>query len=177
MYTTLIPGISQHHIMSDTDNDGETVFSFENQHQNNRTGFMDDESTYYSDGKHTVNKPNTVIRFDSERNKRVKVEFFETTLAPNRYIKNAITGAIEAPFRVGTEDEDLFFSVFLSTGECGPTPPCLFYDSPEQYERHFYTKVSDELKVRWRTRYANAVYERNKASSSANRNTESVQVK
>jgi hypothetical protein len=165
--------------MSDThtDDDDASVFSLENQHQNNRTGFMDDESTYYSDGKHTVNKPNTVIRFDPARNKRVKVEFFETTLAPNRYIKNAITGAIEAPFRVGTEDEDLFFSVFLSTGECGPTPPCLFYDSPEQYERHFYTTVSDELKVRWRTRYANAVYERNKASSSANRNAGSVQVK
>ena len=135
---------------------------------------MDDESTYYSDGKHTANKPNTVIRFDSERNKRVKVEFFETTLAANRYIKNAITGAIEAPFRVGTEDEDLFFSVFLSTGECGPTPPCLFYDSPEQYERHFYTKVSDELKARWRARYANAVYERNKMS---NRKADSVEVK
>ena len=102
------------------------------------------------------------------------MEFFETTLAANRYIKNAITGAIEAPFRVGTEDEDLFFSVFLSTGECGPTPPCLFYDSPEQYERHFYTKVSDELKARWRARYANAVYERNKMS---NRKADSVEVK
>jgi len=150
--------------MSDTDNE-ESVFSFEHAHQNNRTGFIEDDSTYYSDDKNAMNKPNTVIRIDPVKNKRTKVTFFETSLTPNRFIKNAITGAIEAPFRVGTADEDLFFSVVLSTGECGQTPPCLFYDSPEQYERHFFTTVSDETKLRWRSRYANAVHLRNKQSA------------
>lgn len=150
--------------MSDTDND-ESVFTFEHAHQNNRSGFIDDDSTYYSDDKHAINKPNTVIRIDPVKNKRTKVTFFETSLTPNRFIKNAITGVIESPFRVGTADEDLFFSVILSTGECGQTPPCLFYDSPEQYERHFFTTVSDEAKLRWRTRYANAVHSRNKQST------------
>jgi|LauGreDrversion4_2_1035121.scaffolds.fasta_scaffold625303_2 hypothetical protein len=147
--------------MADSDND-ESVFSFENEHQNIRTGFMDEESTYYSDEKRTLNKPNKVLRVDPVKNKPVKVEFFETILTPNRFIKNAVTGVIEAPFRVGSSDEDLFFSVMLSTGECGKTPPCLFYDSPEQYERHFYTTVSEETKLRWRNRYAQAVYNRNK---------------
>lgn len=147
--------------MSDSDNN-ESVFSFEQAHQNVRTGFIDDESTYYSDDKHSLNKPNSVIRVDPVKNKRVKVEFYETALIPNRFIKNAVTGAIESPFRVGSADEDLFFSVMLTTGECGQTPPCLFYDSPEQYERHFFAAVSDEAKLRWRTRYAHAVYQRNK---------------
>lgn len=147
--------------MSDSDNN-DSVFSFEQEHQNVRSGFIDEDSSYYSDEKHTLNKPNMVVRIDPVKNKRVKVEFHETTLTPNRFIKNAVTGVIEAPFRVGSADEDLFFSVMLSTGECGQTPPCLFYDSPEQYERHFFTSVSDEAKLRWRTRYAHAVYARNK---------------
>jgi hypothetical protein len=160
--------------MSDSDNE-DSIFSFEPAHQNNRTGYIDDESTYYSDGKVTLNKPHSVIRIDPVKNKRTKIEFFETPLTPNRFIKNALTGAVESPFRVGSPDEDLFFSVILSTGECGQTPPCLFYDSPEQYERHFFTTVSDEAKIKWRTRYANAVYQRNKV---AERNKDvSVEVK
>jgi len=151
--------------MSQTDD--ESDYSFEYAHQNNRTGVMEDDSTYYSDEKRIFHKPNTVIRIDPARNRRVKVTFFETSLTPNRFIKNAVTGAVEAPFRVGTKDEDLFFSVMLSTGECGQTPPCLFYDTPEQYERHFFATLSDEVKLRWRTRYADAVNERNQHSSNA----------
>lgn len=155
--------------MSDTDSD--SVFSDEPIHQNNRNGFIEDDSTYYSDEKQALNKPNTVIRIDPVKSKRVKVTFFETLLTPNRFIKNAVTGALEAPFRVGTKDEDLFFSVMLSTGECGQNPPCLFYDSPEQYERHFFTIVSDDAKLRWRERYANAVHERNKQTSKSTEST------
>jgi hypothetical protein len=160
--------------MSDSDND-ESVFSFENQHQNIRTGFIDEDATDYSDDKHTLNKPLSIVRIDPVKNKRMKVEFYETVLTPNRFIKNALTGVIESPYRVGSADEDLFYSVMLSTGECGQTPPCLFYDSPEQYERHFYTTVPDEVKLRWRTRYAHAVYERNKKSGHTK--DEFVQVK
>ena len=153
--------------MSDSEND-ESVFSFENQHQNIRTGLFEEESSYYSDEKRTLNKPKSVARFNPEKNKFVKVEFFETPLTPNRFIRNAVTGAIESPFRVGSCDEDLYYSVMLSTGEHGQTPPCLFYDTPEQYERHFFTTVSDEAKLRWRTRYANAVHSRNKQSAKTN---------
>lgn len=133
--------------------DSESVFSFENQHINQRDGIMDDDSSYYTDPKVALNKPTTILRFDEEKGKRIKVSFFDTALSPDRYIRNAVTGAIQSPYRVGTYDEYLFYSVLLSTGECGQTPPCLFYDNPEQYERHFHTTVSDQAKEAWKLRY------------------------
>ena len=82
--------------------------------------------------------------------KSVKIVFYQTSTTPNMYIRDAITGVRCPPFRVGTEDEDLFFSVMLATGETGRREPSvLFYDNPEQYERHFFTKVSAETKRAW----------------------------
>ncbi len=123
------------------------------QHVNHRTGFVDDESSDYTDNKQTLNKPLCVVRFDPSKEKNVKIEFFETSLSPNRIIKNAVTGILQGNCRVGSSDEDLFFSVMLSSGECGQTPPCLFYDSPEQYEKHFHTEVSEQRKASWRLKY------------------------
>jgi hypothetical protein len=135
--------------MSDTD----SIVSEVPQHFNNRGGFMDDESSNYTDIKQTLNKPLCVVRFDPVKGKNAKVEFFETSLFPNRIIKNAVTGIMQGNCRVGSSDEDLFFSVLLSSGECGKTPPCLFYDSPEQYERHFYTELNEKTKSAWRVKY------------------------
>jgi hypothetical protein len=144
-------------IASDTD----SVFSFEQQqHINVRSGFVDDDSSYSSDSKN-AKKPSYVVRYDTAKQKRIKVNYVETSLTPNRYIRNAVTGIVQAPFRVGSADEDLFFSVMLSTGECGQTPPCLFYDSPEQYERHMYTELSEATKVAWREKYNDAIQKRN----------------
>ena len=60
-------------------------------------------------------------------------------------------------FRVGTADEDLFFSVILATGEFGQNAPTLFYDNPEQYERHFFTKVSQKSKDMWTEKKNSAI--------------------
>ena len=91
---------------------------------------------------------NYVIRsvYGQER----KIPFFETSTTPYMYIRDAVTGAQCAPYRVGTLDEELFFSVILSTGELGQRGPfVLFYDNPEQYEKHMATKVSKETKHAW----------------------------
>ena len=94
-----------------------------------------------------------VWRVNPDTGKRVRVEFFPTSMTPNSHIKNAMTGLYQfsetRPFRVGTKDEDLFFTIILATGELGQMPPTLFYDNPEQYERHFFTKLSRELKNDW----------------------------
>lgn len=135
--------------MSDTD----SIFSEELPHVNLRNGFIDDESSNYTDTKQTLNKPLCVLRFDPTKGKNVKVEFYETSLSPNRIIKNAVTGILQGNCRVGSSDEDLFFSVLLASGECGQTPPCLFYESPEQYEKHFYTELSEKTKSAWRLKY------------------------
>lgn len=81
--------------------------------------------------------------------KRVKVEFYETSPTPNMCIRDAISG-YRLPFRTGTSDEDLFYSVRFATGETKRRDASnLFYDNPEQYERHFHTTVSREIKDAW----------------------------
>lgn len=94
-----------------------------------------------------------VRRMNPDTEKNVRVEFFPTSMAPNSAIKNAVSGAYQGTgnrlFRTGTKDEDLFFTVVIATGELGQTPPTLFYDNPEQYERHFFTKLSQETKEDW----------------------------
>ena len=89
--------------------------------------------------------------------KRVFVEYYESSSNPHVYIRDAISGAVRSPYRTGTADEDLFFSVRFATGE-GRTRggSNLFYDSPEHYERHFHIELSRELKERWRTRATEA---------------------
>ena len=92
-----------------------------------------------------------VMRYNPTLKKKVRVGFFETK--PNSIIKNAVTGTFQGAnaqyFKSGTKQEDLFFSVMFATGEVGPTGVALFYDSPEQYERHFFIEVPQQIKDRW----------------------------
>jgi hypothetical protein len=67
-------------------------------------------------------------------------------------IKNAVTG-VKYDVVVGSEDEDLLFRVTDSTARKGRREPViLYYDSPEQYENHHFTKLSQEIKQRWNKR-------------------------
>ena len=65
-------------------------------------------------------------------------------------IRNAETGQYYK-FKVGSKDEDLFFKIALATGELKTTngSNVLFYDSPEQYEKHLMTEVDEETKDMW----------------------------
>jgi len=65
-------------------------------------------------------------------------------------IRNAETGQYYK-YKVGTKDEDLFFKVSLATGELKTTncSNVLFYDSPEQYEKHLMAEIDQETKDRW----------------------------
>ena len=91
------------------------------------------------------------------KGKRVFVEYYESSSNPHVYIRDAISGAVRNPYRTGTTDEYLFFSVRIATGE-GRTRggSNLFYDSPEHYERHFHVEVPREIKNKWITRVTEA---------------------
>jgi hypothetical protein len=106
-----------------------------------------------------------VRRRNPDTHKNVRVEFFPTKTVPNSGIKHAITGIYQSIdgriFRTGTKDEDLFFSVILATGELGQNAPVLFYDSPEQYERHFFTKLNQTTKDLWMEKKTAALYQFN----------------
>jgi hypothetical protein len=71
-------------------------------------------------------------------------------------IRNAITGEYYYGYKVGTVKEDLFYKTSVSTGETGNEAVVLFFENPEQYERHFYTQVDAADKERWYSKYNDA---------------------
>jgi len=79
------------------------------------------------------------------------VKFFITVFETNFSNTHAMNAITNLPYKVkfGSKDEDSLFSVIIATGETGQTPLILFYDSPEQYERHFYVDLSPKTKQRW----------------------------
>jgi len=92
------------------------------------------------------------------------LEFYETRPVNDYRIRNAVTGLWyrddhpKCKNIVGSVQEDIYFKVKLSTGEMEVfsrnisknTPSSLlFYDSPEQFERHQRMTLSQVLKEKW----------------------------
>ena len=73
--------------------------------------------------------------------------------SPGTTIINAVTGQKYPGHFVGKFEEDLYFKVMLCSGENGPNPVTLFYDSPAQYEKHFYREISQKTKEDWFEKY------------------------
>ena len=72
---------------------------------------------------------------------------------PGSTIINAVTGQKYPGHIVGKFDEDLYYKVMLCNGVNGPNPVTLFYDSPAQYEKHFYREISQKTKEDWFEKY------------------------
>jgi hypothetical protein len=95
----------------------------------------------------------------SIKGRSVQIEFYMSRHNVGSLIRNAVTGFKENNLRMGRIDEDAFFKVKLANGEFGQDcPGSLFYNSPEEYERHFYTTVSQSIKDKWMAR--NLEYQR-----------------
>jgi len=71
-------------------------------------------------------------------------------------IRNAISGEYYYGYKVGTVKEDLFYKTSVCTGETGNEGVVLFFENPEQYERHFYIQVDACDKERWYSKYNDA---------------------
>jgi hypothetical protein len=78
----------------------------------------------------------------------IKIECYATDLFKN--IRHAITGVI-TKHRAGSKHQDLYFTVADTTGQGRKLkfPKHLFYDSPEEYERHQHIQLSNDTKERW----------------------------
>jgi hypothetical protein len=89
------------------------------------------------------------VRLDNGmvKNKRIKVY---TSGGSGTKIRDAETGEY-FPNNVGSKDEDLFFKVIISTGECNSANGSnkLFYFSPEHYANHLHTEVAPETVAKW----------------------------
>jgi len=84
-------------------------------------------------------------------NKDFSIEIYSTNVTPGTMIRDAITGSRYTQYRVGSMNENLFFKVSIATGETGKDGALFFFDSPEQYERHFKNiiSISQSEKERW----------------------------
>jgi hypothetical protein len=84
------------------------------------------------------------------KNKKIDVY---TSSGPGTRIRDAETGEY-FPNMVGSKDEDLFFKVALSTGECRSLngSNTLFYVSPQHYMNHLNTEVPPERIALWEER-------------------------
>jgi len=88
--------------------------------------------------------------------RKYTLEFYYTPTLSDTHIRNAISGE-RTRWRVGRKlEESLFFSVILATGELSNGPYTLFYDSPEQYEKHQNLKISQRTKEQWYEKHLNA---------------------
>jgi hypothetical protein len=91
--------------------------------------------------------------------KKHEIDAYSTSSNPGTKIRDAITGAKESRYKVGSADEDLFFKVRMGISHVGfandpdKTETTLFYDNPEQYERHMHTTVSQQIKEKWQEKY------------------------
>jgi len=79
--------------------------------------------------------------------KQSKIEMFDSGTCIGNRIRDPTTGA-RLPYRVGSKAEYSFFKVRIS-GLRSSEPITLFYDSPEQYERHHKNTLSNEIKEKW----------------------------
>ena len=75
--------------------------------------------------------------------KQVVIEYYSSGPTGSN-IRNAQTGVYTKDI-VGSKNEDLYFKVTLTDNQL----LTLFYDSPEQYERHQRVKLSQETKEQW----------------------------
>jgi len=117
-----------------------------------RNGFLpvpenDDESQSTKNSQRANPRKHLIVRKNPRGRGKIFIMAFETTHG-NTHCINARTNQVYSA-KYGSRDEDGLFSVILATGETGQTPLTLFYDTPEQYERHFYLTLSPETKQRW----------------------------
>jgi hypothetical protein len=132
-------------------------------YENTDYGYEEDDVSYMSDTRMTKRMKKEL----AELNKQDK-GYYEVKRHPHPYsfgkmktiglfgsgdvgasIRDATTGIRNYAHKVGSVSEDLYFKVRICTGEMGPDSPSLFFDSPEQYERHMFAKLDDETKMRW----------------------------
>lgn len=99
--------------------------------------------TGYNEIYRRVPQPNGKIK-----NKRIVVY---NSGGVGSQIRNAVTGVYTRDI-VGSSCEDNYFSLMLATGELKKENITLFFDSPEQCERHLYQLFEEKIKTKWRNK-------------------------
>jgi len=110
-----------------------------------RQGWKYDEIKMLDSGYHRIVRSHDGIK--------TKTEVYSTSFIPGTMIRDAITGNKYPNYFVGSLNEELFFKVKDTSGYVGSGSFCLYYDSPEQYERHMKSTISVNVKKAWTDRF------------------------
>lgn len=102
----------------------------------------------------------TVLRYISnngEEAKLKKIKLFNSSLYTNSPIINAVTGLAyyrdgSIKYKIGSEHEDDLFKVRFLTRERDNPALTLFYDSPDQYEKHLGCIINRGIKDKFTVR-------------------------
>lgn len=84
------------------------------------------------------------------KDKKIVIDTYHSNETPGSIIRHAVTG-FWLNARVGSIQEDLYFKVRDNTGK---DTRSLYYDSPEEYERHMFLSLTTEIKSRWTEKFA-----------------------
>lgn len=164
----------EENVMADLDQENEVGSVFSYNYDDNMSYYSNNESLGgdYSNKYGENYKSNRSSRFQQKskspyeligndhyrtivmsKSRQIPIEFYMTKYYPGLSIRDAVTGNYEKT-KVGKSDEDLYFKVKVSVGQ--DTPGSLFYNSPEEFERHWHTEVSVEIKQKWLDKYTEA---------------------
>lgn len=84
------------------------------------------------------------------KDKKIIIDTYHTNDTPGCTVRHAATG-FWMKARVGSIEENLYFKVRDNTSKDSRS---LYYDSPEEYERHMFLTLSTEIKSRWTEKFA-----------------------
>jgi len=103
----------------------------------------------YDKGFHKIIK--TLTDDNNKVNKKFTVQGYSTGQVGNN-IRNALTGEY-TKYKVGSKEQSLFFKVSNCMGLNSTPPVHFYYNSPEEYERHQFSKVDKVVKDKWMEKY------------------------
>jgi hypothetical protein len=89
--------------------------------------------------------------------KKNKLEYFASGNIPGNIIRNAVTGIPEYDRVGGAMSEDQYFKVRYAGNDSGNELDTLYYDSPEQFERHMNCRLRTKTKQVWKNKYNSTI--------------------
>jgi len=133
--------------------------SFQSEHENDNATIKTTDSLREKKANrscvHTISKNILVEKKDgSVKRQTIKIHLYNTAMSTGSRIVNAVTGYSysnngKLKYTVGSSQEDDLFKVRFNTFQEKVPGITLFFDSPEQYERHLGKTVNESIKMKF----------------------------
>jgi len=124
-----------------------TYYDYDNDCENDITD-LKKEFPAFQKLNNNYEKCSLTFKIDGKSNTRLTIKNYGSGSQGTRIV-NAVTGN-KYNIKVGSAKENLLFKVIDATGFNGRKEPLmLYYDSPEQYEQHYFTNISPDAKQQW----------------------------